>query len=281
MIGLIDVGFRADAMAAEVGGGPLLPPREETAAEPTSARASRGVSFHAQQVSRRFGAARVLDALSLEARAGEFIAVVGRSGCGKSTFLRLLAGLDAPDAGSILFDDERRARRPDDVRVMFQEPRLLPWRSALDNVLIGLGEGRGDRDGKERAQRALASVGLADRAQAWPSELSGGQRQRVALARALVSRPGALALDEPFGALDALTRVEMHALLEQVWREEGFTALMVTHDVAEAVALADRVVLFENGGVTLDVTIDLPRPRRRGEARAAEIEQDILDRLMR
>ena len=140
---------------------------------------------------------------------------------------------------------------------MFQEPRLLPWASVISNVEVGLGAERKQTSARRRALEALEAVGLADRANEWPSVLSGGQKQRVALARALVSRPKLLAFDEPLGALDALTRIEMQALLETVWRREGFTAILVTHDVSEAVALADRIVLLQEGAIALDVDVDL------------------------
>ena len=166
------------------------------------------------------------------------------------------------------------------VRVMFQEPRLLPWASVLENVEVGLGPTRRERGSRERALDALDAVGLADRAKDWPSVLSGGQKQRVALARALISRPRVLALDEPLGALDALTRIEMQSLLETVWRREGFTALLVTHDVGEAVALADRILLIEGGVVASDIGVDLPRPRARGDADRAQMEASILRRLL-
>jgi sulfonate transport system ATP-binding protein len=160
--------------------------------------------------------------------------------------------------------------------MMFQEPRLLPWRTVLQNVQLGLDAAQAPA----RARDALAHVGLADRANDWPSVLSGGQRQRVALARALVHRPRLLLLDEPLGALDALTRIEMQRLIESVWRELRFTAVLVTHDVAEAVALADRVLLVEDGRVTLDEPIALSRPRAHGSAAFAELEGRILARVL-
>jgi sulfonate transport system ATP-binding protein len=240
-----------------------------------------GAPVTARGLVKSFGAKTVLNGLDLYAPAGQFLAVVGRSGCGKSTLLRLLAGLDEADGGRISFgergvDDARRM-----ARVMFQEARLLPWASVLANVEVGLGAKRGSAPGRERALEALASVGLSDRAHDWPSALSGGQKQRVALARALVSRPRFLALDEPLGALDALTRIEMQQLLEAVWRRERFTAILVTHDVAEAVALADRIVLIEDGAVALDVAINLTRPRSRGAAEFGALEERILQRLLR
>jgi sulfonate transport system ATP-binding protein len=163
---------------------------------------------------------------------------------------------------------------------MFQEPRLLPWAPVLANVEVGLGPARGRPDARRRALEALDAVGLADRADEWPAVLSGGQKQRVALARALVSDPRVLAFDEPLGALDALTRISMQRLLEQVWRDQSFTAILVTHDVAEAVALADRVLVIEDGRIAHDVRIDIPRPRRRGSADLAALEGSILRDLL-
>ena len=183
---------------------------------------------------------------------------------------RRIASMVGPTAGS------------DAVRLMFQEPRLLPWERVAGNVEVGLAHARGRRE-RERAGGGRAGAGRPGRPRdtTGPRVLSGGQKQRVALARALVSHPRLLALDEPLGALDALTRIEMQELIERVWQAKGFTAIVVTHDVAEAVALADRILLLEDGVVAMDVPVDLPRPRRRGDARAAEIEGRILDRLLR
>lgn len=236
----------------------------------------RGVSISLHGLVKSFGAKYVLQGLDLHAAAGQFLAIVGRSGCGKSTLLRLLAGLDQPDAGQICFAARPAAQARQAARLMFQEPRLLPWASVIANVEVGLGGG----GGRERALAALASVGLADRAGEWPSILSGGQKQRVALARALVSQPRLLALDEPLGALDALTRIEMQQLLEAVWQRERFTAVLVTHDVAEAVMLADRILVLEGGRITLNINVDLPRPRHRGSADAAKLEERILRYLL-
>jgi sulfonate transport system ATP-binding protein len=205
-----------------------------------------------------------------------FVAIIGHSGCGKSTLLRLIAGLDAPDAGAIDFDGGAEVV----PRMMFQEPRLLPWANVIANVEVDLGARRRELNAWRRALDALAAVGLADRAADWPGTLSGGQKQRVALARALVSRPRVLALDEPLGALDALTRIEMQSLLEAAWRREGFTASLVTHDVAEAVTLADRIALLEDGAVALDLDVALPRPRLRGSPEFGRLEETILDRLL-
>lgn len=158
---------------------------------------------------------------------------------------------------------------------MFQDTRLLPWKRVMDNVLLGL-----DDSARELANRVLGEVGLLDRARDWPSRLSGGQRQRVALARALVHQPRLLLLDEPLGALDALTRIEMHALIESVWRTHRFSAVLVTHDVAEAVALADRIVLIDQGRITLNVENPLPRPRARSSVEFGRLEERVLRQVL-
>jgi len=236
------------------------------------AAADAGLAVRLEDLGKRFGERAVLRDVRLDVAPGEFVALVGRSGCGKSTLLRLLAGLETPTSGRVDLGDASR----DDVRIMFQESRLLPWRTVLQNVALGLAS----RDAYARARDALAQVGLPDRADDWPAVLSGGQRQRVALARALVHRPRLLLLDEPLGALDALTRIEMQRLIERVWRELRFTAVLVTHDVAEAVALADRVLLIERGSVTLDERVALARPRAHGSAAFAELEARVLGRVL-
>ncbi len=241
-------------------------------------RGAQGVAVRVEQVERHFGTRTVLHRLDLDIRPGEFVAVVGKSGCGKSTLLRLLAGLDAADGGTLAIDGRAVAGLDADTRIMFQDARLLPWKKVIDNVALGLPGRRWAV--REQARQALAQVGLADRADEWPTRLSGGQRQRVALARALVHRPRLLLLDEPLGALDALTRIEMHRLIEQLWREHGFTAVLVTHDVGEAVALADRVVVIEDGRIALDQRVALARPRARGDAAFAALEGRVLDRLL-
>ncbi|SOY46281.1 ATP-binding cassette domain-containing protein [Cupriavidus taiwanensis] len=246
---------------------------------PAAQGAAGGVELQVRQVVKRYDGREVLHDVALDVAPGEFLAIVGRSGCGKSTLLRLVAGLEAADGGSITVAGEAAAKgRPSqaDVRVMFQDARLLPWKRVLDNVALGLPRARrGD------AANVLAQVGLADRAREWPARLSGGQRQRVALARALVHHPQLLLLDEPLGALDALTRIEMQALIESLWRRLGFTALLVTHDVSEAVALADRIVLIEDGRIAMDTRVALARPRERGAAGFAQLEAEVLQRVMR
>ncbi|MBR8128593.1 ATP-binding cassette domain-containing protein [Burkholderia ambifaria] len=224
-------------------------------------------------VSKRFGTRTVLDDVELGIARGSFVAIVGRSGCGKSTLLRLVAGLETPSSGALVTRGEGGGTL--DTRIMYQDARLLPWKTVLQNVMLGLG--RGARD---QARAVLDEVGLLERANDWPAQLSGGQRQRVALARALVHRPQLLLLDEPLGALDALTRIEMHALIERLWREHRFTALLVTHDVQEAVALGDRILLIEQGRVALDQQVPLDRPRARASAAFAALEDRVLQRVL-
>jgi sulfonate transport system ATP-binding protein len=240
---------------------------------------SAGSAVGIRDLHKSFGETEILHGFDLDVPAGQFLAIVGRSGCGKSTLLRILAGLEEPTSGDVTIGAETPGAGP--TRLMFQEPRLLPWADVLSNVEVGLGPERARSDARARASATLAHVGLGRRAAEWPGILSGGQRQRVALARALVSKPGLLALDEPLGALDALTRIEMQALLERVWLEQRFTAVLVTHDVAEAIALADRIILIEDGAIGLDVEVDLPRPRRRGSVDFARLEESVLKRLVR
>ncbi|WP_250500898.1 ATP-binding cassette domain-containing protein [Caballeronia sp. GAWG1-5s-s] len=249
------------------------------AAEPLARTpASRDVAVSLRGVEKRFGERRVLADLDFSIERGSFVSIVGRSGCGKSTLLRLIAGLDEASGGVV----ERHAATPGgelQIRIMFQDARLLPWKSVLDNVMIGLPRDRRNR--REEARATLAEVGLSEREKEWPTRLSGGQRQRVALARALVHRPDLLLLDEPLGALDALTRIEMQGLIERLRREHGFTALLVTHDVQEAVSLGDRIVLIEEGRITLDTPVSLPRPRSRTAKEFAELEERVLSRVLR
>jgi sulfonate transport system ATP-binding protein len=236
----------------------------------------QGAAVTVTGLSRRFGENSVLRDLDLAIAPGEFVSVVGQSGCGKSTLLRLIAGLDAADSGEVRIDGQRPEEARDVLRLMFQEPRLLPWASVLDNVVVGLGEGRPEPARELRARQALEAVQLGGKAGEWPARLSGGQRSRVALARALVSRPRLMALDEPLGALDALTRIVMQDLILKVRREVGFTALLVTHDVAEAVALSDRVIVLDGGRVAQEVRIPLSHPRPKASAELAEFEGAIL-----
>ncbi|CAL9549098.1 ABC transporter ATP-binding protein [Streptomyces pilosus] len=197
-------------------------------------------------LTRSFEGRTVLDDIDLDLPAGQFTALLGHSGSGKSTLLRAVAGIDHGVAGS------GTLTAPERVSVVFQDSRLLPWRRILPNVLLGLD----GKDAGERGRAALAEVGLAGRERAWPNELSGGEAQRAALARSLVREPELLLADEPFGALDALTRIKMHALLRQLWERHRPSVLLVTHDVDEAVALADRVLVLERGRIGLDLTIE-------------------------
>jgi sulfonate transport system ATP-binding protein len=214
---------------------------------PTSA------GFLTRGLIRTFGDRQVLRGIDLEVQPGEFVALLGRSGSGKSTMLRALAGLDR-DASGDVFVPARRA-------VVFQDPRLLPWSSVLNNVILG----QKGAAAEERGRQALREVGLDGHEKDWPKTLSGGEAQRASLARALVREPQLLLLDEPFGALDALTRIKMHALVQELCARHLPTVLLVTHDVDEAVLLADRILVLTDGVISLDVSVDLPSPRLRSE----------------
>ncbi|MFE5286943.1 ABC transporter ATP-binding protein [Nocardia sp. NPDC056611] len=220
------------------------PPAAETPATETSVVRIRGLV-------KDFGARRVLHGLDLDIRPGEFVALLGRSGSGKSTLLRALAGLDRETEGELTVSGE--------VAVAFQEPRLVPWKRVRDNVILGLRRA----DAKAAAAAALAEVGLAERGEAWPLTLSGGEAQRASLARALVREPDLLLLDEPFSALDALTRITIHGLVLDLWARHRPGVLLVTHDVDEALLLADRALVLDGGRIGRELPIDLPRPRRR------------------
>lgn len=237
---------------------------------------ARGMGLSIRGLVKAFDGAPVIRGIDLEIPAGQSVAIVGKSGCGKSTLLRLIMGLETPTSGSITRIGE--ASR-ESARFIFQEPRLLPWATVAGNVAVGLGRTGTAKARREAALKALADVGLDGRGDAWPSVLSGGQKQRVALARALVSRPRLLALDEPLGALDALTRISMQGLVERVWRAQRFTSVLVTHDVSEAIALADRILLIEDGRIALDLDVPLAWPRQRGTPAFAKLEKTVLDRL--
>lgn len=232
---------------------------------------AQGLALKLQNINKYFADRHVIQHLNLDIQAGEFIAVVGRSGCGKSTLLRLLAQLDPLSSGQIINEGSIEQ----DTRLMFQDARLLPWKTVIENVGLGLKSS----DWKQRAEEALVEVGLADRANEWPSALSGGQKQRVALARALIHRPRLLLLDEPLGALDALTRLEMQQLIVRLWQQHQFTVILVTHDVNEAVLTATRVILLEAGQIDVDLKIDLAQPRD-DVTQTAPIEQHILQKIL-
>jgi sulfonate transport system ATP-binding protein len=248
---------------------PAVPPEPPPASEGSGA--APGLAVELEGVVKRFGDRPVLKGIDLAVPAGRFVAIVGRSGGGKSTLLRLLAGLETPSAGRLLLDGRPIVGLPPRVRMLFQDARLLPWQRVVGNVGIAR-----DPGWRGRAERSLADVGLADRAGDWPAVLSGGQRQRVALARALVSRPRLLLLDEPFGALDALTRMEMHDLLARIWARERFTTVLITHDVVEAVTLADRVLVLKDGGLALDLPVEAGRPRQADDPRVLALERRVL-----
>lgn len=238
-----------------------------------------------ESVSRRFGERAVLEDVSLELASGEIVAVLGTSGCGKSTLLRLLGGLDLPTSGTLTIDGTAVEAFDARCAIGFQEPRLLPWRSVADNVALGLPKATGKAEGAERIAELLHLVGLSDFAGHRPREISGGMAQRVSLARALARGPEVLLLDEPFGALDALTRLNMQDLLLDVHAVSPTTVLLVTHDVDEALQLADRVVLLgkhpsgTGAGIRTIVTVPGGRPRDRGSSELAELRAELLTGL--
>jgi sulfonate transport system ATP-binding protein len=231
------------------------------------------VAGELRDVNKWYGEHHVLTDVSVRIHSGEIVALIGRSGSGKSTVLRVLAGLSTDHTGERIVTGA--------PALAFQEPRLFPWRDVRTNVVYGLNRSKlPPEEAASRADRALADVGLSDRADVWPSTLSGGQAQRVSLARALVAEPELLLLDEPFGALDALTRLTMRGLLLDLWREHGFGVLLVTHDVDEAVGLADRVLVLEEGRVVHTLTIDEPRvPPREAGADTEHYRAELLDQL--
>ena len=220
-----------------------------------------------RRVSRSFGQRRVLDRLELEIGAGEFVAMLGRSGSGKSTLLRAIAGLDDEVEGELEVSGT--------VAVAFQDARLVPWKRALENVRLGLRR----PDAAAVARAALEEVGLSDHLDAWPLTLSGGEAQRVSLARALVREPALMLLDEPFGALDALTRIAMHDLVLGLWQRHRPAVLFVTHDVDEALSLADRAVVLSAGRIRHQARIDLHRPRERENPELVELRLRLLQEL--
>jgi sulfonate transport system ATP-binding protein len=220
-------------------------------------------------LTRRYGERTIIDNVDLDIGRGEFVALLGRSGSGKSTFLRALAGLDHGVPGS------GRLGTPDAVSVVFQDARLLPWKTVVDNVSLGLKR----QTPRERALHALAEVELTARAKAWPMQLSGGEQQRAALARSLVREPELLLLDEPFGALDALTRLRMQALLLDLCARHKPAVLLVTHDVDEAIHLAQRVLVLDQGRFTVDLKVDLPFEAGPRQRRFAEVRSELLSSL--
>ena len=245
-------------------------PRRSPAATSRAAYAgtnAASAAVRARQVSKRFGDQLILDQLDLDIRPGEFVALLGRSGSGKTTLLRALAGLDQISSGTLDVPPARAA--------VFQEPRLMPWKRAWRNVTLGLDIAAP----RERARLALREVGLAHRENAWPATLSGGEAQRVALARALVREPQLLLRDEPFAALDALTRIRMHQLILALWRQHRPAVLLVTHDVDEAVLLADRVLVLDQGRIAADIAIAQERPRSAERRAFQQVRAQLLELL--
>ncbi|MBZ9853401.1 ABC transporter ATP-binding protein [Mesorhizobium sp. CA13] len=221
----------------------------------------------------------VLRSLNLDIRPGECLVIVGASGSGKTTLLRILAGLETPDEGAVAIDGKQIQGVGAERAVIFQEPRLLPWLSVLGNVAFGL-EVRGvpKAQAEQRARFYIALVGLAEFSDAYPRQLSGGMAQRVGIARALTVQPEILLLDEPLGALDAMTKISMQEELSRIWSEENVTMVMVTHDLEEAIYLADRVLILpkEKGGAARLISVDLPRPRDRSESRFVRHREELL-----
>ena len=242
-------------------------PPQTPITQATRPQSARPLAVSARGVTRTFGGREVLRGLDLDLGPGEFVALLGRSGSGKSTFLRALAGLDDGFDGVIEVPVQRS--------VVFQDARLLPWATVIDNVVLGLPALEAPLAGLA----ALAEVGLEDHARDWPKTLSGGEAQRVALARALVRSPDLLLLDEPFGALDALTRIRMHVLVQRLWNRHQPAVLLVTHDVDEALLLADRVLVLTDGTISLDVAVDADRPRRVGDPRLVDLRSQLLSEL--
>lgn len=235
---------------------------------PREAQAPSRDAVRLNKLHRQFGEQVILNDLDLNIAEGEFVALLGASGSGKTTLLRILAGLDAPDGGEAWVPDART--------VVFQEPRLLPSQPVWRNILVGLNNAKSQ---KARAVEALQEVGLAHRVEAWPSTLSGGEAQRAALARALVREPRLLLLDEPFAALDALTRLRMQQLVKDLCASHGPATLLVTHDVDEAILLADRILVLKSGAIAFDERVDVPSPRRSSSAEFDHLRQRLLSEL--
>lgn len=263
---------------------------DRSAAPETVTTAPRGGTVDLVGVGRTFpgvdGRRDVLRGLTLQFRAGEIVAVVGPSGCGKSTLLRVIGGLDRPTTGEIAVAGRPVVDTDARTAIAFQEPRLLPWRTIAKNVELGLPRGAGRRAGRERVAELLELVGLTASADLTPRQVSGGMAQRASLARALARGPEVLLLDEPFGALDALTRLRMQDLLLQVHAAEPTTVVLVTHDVEEALFLADRVLLLrtlapgdDSGSVARILTAPGQRPRDRADAAFADLRAELLTGL--
>ncbi|GAB3194020.1 ABC transporter ATP-binding protein [Nesterenkonia suensis] len=253
--------------------------------ERPAAAATHSLDVELRDVGRSFDGCTVLRDVDLHVSPGEVVAILGASGCGKSTLLRAVGGLDTGHTGTVVIDGTPVRTYDERTAVGFQEPRLLPWRSVHRNVSLGLPRGVPKAEGQDRVDELLELVGLAERAQLRPREISGGMAQRASLARALARRPGVLLLDEPFGALDALTRLKMQDLLLDVHAQTGTTVLLVTHDVDEALQLADRILLLgpdpsgdarEGATVSRLLTVPGSRPRDRASAELAALRGELL-----
>ena len=234
-------------------------------ATPAQARPAGALAVHVDAVTKSFGDRTILDGFTLDIAPGEFVALLGASGSGKTTFLRILAGLEPTDSGTVLTPRRRT--------VVYQEPRLIAAKRVGANVTLGQRRTRAVRDA---ASVALTEVGLGGRERAWPTTLSGGEAQRVALARALVREPELLLLDEPFAALDALTRIKMQALVADLRATHGPAVLLVTHDVDEAILLADRIVVLQEGKVGVEHVVPFAKPRRRGVPGFGDLRRQLL-----
>lgn len=257
----------------------------------SSANSSTQLSVEFRQVGRAFPVGdshrTVLRDVDLAVRPGEVLSIIGASGCGKSTLLRTVGGLDTENSGQVLINDSLVTAHDERTAVGFQEPRLLPWRTIHANVALGLPRGTGKAEARSRVDELLRLVGLSHVADHRPREVSGGMAQRTSLARALARRPGVLLLDEPFGALDALTRLKMQDLLLDVHARTGTTILLVTHDVDEALQLSDRILLLGKDphsateGATVQRVVEVPgaRPRDRASAELAVLRADLFDGL--
>ncbi|WP_319543219.1 ABC transporter ATP-binding protein [uncultured Pseudodesulfovibrio sp.] len=224
---------------------------------------------------------QALDKVDFQVEPGSFVAVIGYSGCGKTTLFRHIAGLELPDFGTATFRDSRsrtRVTRPR-LGMVFQEPRLLPWLTIRENLLLALRRTRLNNH-EQAVHEALEQVGMHSFSQAYPEQLSGGMAQRVALARALCRKPDLLLMDEPFGALDALTRLQLQVELARIWAERPMTVLCITHDIGEAVTLADRVLVMAEGRIVDDKQVPLPRPRRSGQPQFEALREGLLDFIL-
>lgn len=241
-----------------------------------------GSAVQIQNVSKRFGGLDVLRDISLTVNPGEFVAIVGPSGCGKSTLLRMVAGLERPDSGQVRYRDRAVTGPGPDRTLLFQEHALYPWRTVAENVGFGLElAGVPIEQRQKRVAEVLDMVGLTGFERYYPSQLSGGMRQRASVARALVVKPELLLLDEPYGALDAMTRAAMQDELLALQAELGQTMLLITHDMEEAVYLADRILVMSDrpGQILQEVQVDLPRPRNRSDIRLVRLREQLLAAL--